>query len=157
MIPVVLMSKVAIVLIVILVVILIALGILAFWGSKQQKKAEDAQQQIEASAQSMTIMVIDKKMLKMKDSGLPQVVIDNTPKLMRRTKVPIVKAKVGPRIMTLIADEKIFDMIPVKKEIKAMISGMYITSVKAIRGPALTPPPKKAGFFQRMRNKIMGS
>ena len=157
MIPVVLMSKVAIVLIVILVVILIALGILAFWGSKQQKKAEDAQQQIEASAQSMTIMVIDKKMLKMKDSGLPQVVIDNTPKLMRRTKVPIVKAKVGPRIMTLIADEKIFDLIPVKKEVKAMISGMYITSVKALRGPALTPPPKKPGFFQRMRNKIMGS
>ncbi len=43
------------------------------------------------------------------------MVIDQTPKLMRRTKMPIVKAKVGPRIMTLICDAAIFDQIPVKK------------------------------------------
>ncbi len=34
------------------------------------------------------------------------MVIDQTPKLMRRTKLPIVKAKVGPKITTLVADEK---------------------------------------------------
>ena len=74
---------------------------------------------------------------------------------MRRTKVPVVKAKVGPRIMTLIADDKIYDLIPVKQEIKAMVSGMYILSVRSLRGPALTAPPK-VGFFQRMKNKISG-
>jgi len=150
-----LMSTVSIVLIVILVVILIALGVLAFWGNKQQKKAESAQQQIDAAAQPMTMLVIDKKRLKMTESGLPKIVIDSTPKLMRRTKVPIVKAKVGPRIMTLIADDKIYDLIPVKQEVKAMVSGMYIVSVKSLRGPALTAPPK-VGFFQRMKNKISG-
>lgn len=155
MIPVALMSTVSIVLIVILVVILIALGVLAFWGNKQQKKAESAQQQIDAAAQPMTMLVIDKKRLKMTESGLPKIVIDSTPKLMRRTKVPIVKAKVGPRIMTLIADDKIYDLIPVKQEVKAMVSGMYIVSVKSLRGPALTVPPK-VGFFQRMKNKISG-
>ncbi|MDD3221826.1 MAG: hypothetical protein EOM34_07295 [Clostridia bacterium] len=149
------MSTVSIVLIVILVVILIALGVLAFWGNKQQKKAESAQQQIDAAAQPMTMLVIDKKRLKMTESGLPKIVIDSTPKLMRRTKVPIVKAKVGPRIMTLIADDKIYDLIPVKQEVKAMVSGMYIVSVKSLRGPALTAPPK-VGFFQRMKNKISG-
>lgn len=32
--------------------------------------------------------------MKLKDSGLPQIVIDNTPKYLRRSKVPVVKAKV---------------------------------------------------------------
>ncbi len=155
MIPVVLMSTVSIVLIVVLVVVLVALGVLAFWGNKQQKKAESAQQQIEAAAQPMTMLVIDKKKMKLTESGLPKIVIDSTPKLMRRTKVPVVKAKVGPRIMTLIADDKIYDLIPVKQEIKAMVSGMYILSVRSLRGPALTAPPK-VGFFQRMKNKISG-
>ena len=155
MIPVVLMSTVSIVLIVVLVVVLVALGVLAFWGNKQQKKAESAQQQIEAAAQPMTMLVIDKKKMKLTESGLPKIVIDSTPKLMRRTKVPVVKAKVGPRIMTLIADDKIYDLIPVKQDIKAMVSGMYILSVKSLRGPALTAPPK-VGFFQRMKNKVSG-
>ena len=155
MIPVVLMSTVSIVLIVVLVVVLVALGVLAFWGNKQQKKAESAQQQIEAAAQPMTMLVIDKKKMKLTESGLPKIVIDSTPKLMRRTKVPVVKAKVGPRIMTLIADDKIYDLIPVRQEIKAMVSGMYILSVRSLRGPALTAPPK-VGFFQRMKNKISG-
>ena len=155
MIPVVLMSTVSIVLIVVLVVVLVALGVLAFWGNKQQKKAESAQQQIEAAAQPMTMLVIDKKKMKLTESGLPKIVIDSTPKLMRRTKVPVVKAKVGPRIMTLIADDKIYDLIPVKQEIKAIVSGMYILSVKSLRGPALTAPPK-VGFFQRMKNKVSG-
>ena len=35
------------------------------------------------------------------------MVIDQTPKMMRRTKLPIVKAKIGPKISILIADEKI--------------------------------------------------
>lgn len=46
------------------------------------------------------------------------MVIDQTPKLMRRSKLPIVKAKIGPKIMSLVADESIYDLIPVKKKSK---------------------------------------
>ena len=97
------------------------------------------------------MLVIDKKRMPLKDSGLPQMVIDQTPKLMRRSKLPIVKAKVGPKINILIADEKVFDLIPVKKEIKAEVSGLYIVGVKGIRGSLVTPEPKKKGFFARFR------
>ena len=31
--------------------------------------------------------------------------------------------------MSLISEEKIFDSIPVKKEVKAVVSGIYITDV----------------------------
>lgn len=71
------------------------------------------------------------------------MVIDQTPKLMRRSKLPIVKAKVGPKISILIADEKVSDLIPVKKEIKAEVSGLYIVGVKGIRGSLETPQKKK--------------
>ena len=149
------MSTSTIVLIVILVVVIAALVFLTWWGNKQQKKAESAQQQMEASAQPMTMLVIDKKIMKLTESGLPKIVIDSAPKLYRRSKIPVVKAKIGPRIMTLTADEKVYDMIPVRQEVKAMVSGIYILSVKSLRGPALTAPAKLT-FMQKVKRKFTG-
>lgn len=143
------------ILLIILVILIIALVVLYFTGRKMQKKQEESQAQIEASKQQVSMLIIDKKRLPLKESGLPQMVIDQTPKLMRRSKLPIVKAKVGPKIMTLVADEKIFDLIPVKKEVKAMVSGIYIVGVRGVRGP-LEAPPEKLGFFKRMKKKISG-
>lgn len=85
-------------LLIILIVIIVALIVLYFFGKKAKKKQEAQQEQIEASKQQISMLVIDKKRLPLKQSGLPQMVIDQTPKLMRRTKLPIVKAKIGPRI-----------------------------------------------------------
>ena len=67
-------------------------------------------------------------------------------------KMPFVKAKVGPRIMTLIADPKVYEILPVKKEVKAVVSGIYITEIKSVRGGAIPAPPKKKGFFARFKS-----
>ena len=112
------------VLLIILVILIAVLVALYFLGKRAQKKQDENQAQIEAAKQTVNMLIIDKKRLRIKESGLPQMVIDQTPKLMRRTKLPIVKAKIGPRIMTMVADEKIFDLIPLKKEVKATISGI---------------------------------
>ena len=124
------MNTLSIVLLVILAVLIIAIVVLYFLGKKAQKKQDAQQAQIDAMKQTVSMLIIDKKRLKMKDSGLPQMVIDQTPKLMRGSKLPIVKAKVGPQVMSLVCDEKIFDSVPVKKEVKAVVSGIYITEVK---------------------------
>ncbi|MGN0399175.1 MAG: hypothetical protein ACI4EO_03515 [Blautia sp.] len=142
------------ILLIILVVLIAILAVLYFLGKRAQKKQEEQQAQIEAAKQTMHMLIIDKKRLPIKQSGLPQMVIDQTPRLMRRSKLPIVKAKVGPKIVTLVADEQVFDLIPVKKEVKADVSGIYITGVKGVRGSLVTPP-KKQGFFKRMRTKAM--
>jgi len=147
------MSTFLIVLLIILAVLVVALVALYFFGKKAEKKQAAQKEQMEAAQQTVSMLVIDKKRLKIKESGLPQMVIDQTPKLMRGSKLPIVKAKVGPRIMTLVCDEKIFDLIPIKKEVKAVVSGIYITSVKGVRG-ALEAPKKKEGFFKRMAGKV---
>ena len=122
---------------IVLIVLLIVLVVLYFLGKKAQKKQEAQQEQMEAAKQTITMLIIDKKRMPIKESGLPQMVIDQTPKLMRRSKLPIVKAKIGPKIMSLVADESIYDLIPVKKEVKAEVSGIYILNVRGLRGALL--------------------
>lgn len=143
-------STLTIVLIVITVVLLAAIVALYFLGKKAQAKQADQQAQIDAMKQTVSMLIIDKKRVKIKESGLPQAVIDQTPKYLRGSKLPIVKAKAGPQIVTLVCDEKIFDQVPVKKEVKATVSGIYITGVKGVRG-ALETPEKKKGFFARFK------
>lgn len=143
------MSTLSIVLLVILAILVIAVIVLYFLGKKAQKKQAQQQQQIDAMKQTVSMLIIDKKRMKMKESGLPQSVIEQTPKVFRRTKLPIVKAKVGPQILSLVSEEKIFDSIPVKKEVKAVVSGIYITEVKGLHGKPIQTEKKKKGFFKR--------
>ena len=143
------------ILLIVLAAVAAVIIVLVILGKRAQKKQEAQQEQIEAAKQVMSMLIIDKKMLPIKQSGLPQMVIDQTPKLMRRSKLPIVKAKVGPRIMTLVADSKVYELIPVKKEVKAVVSGIYIMDVKGIRGP-LETPPKKLKFWARQKARFTG-
>ena len=143
------MNPVLITLIVVAVVLAAAAVALYFFGKRAQKKQAEQQEQLDAMKQTVTMLIIDKKRMKIKESGLPQSVIDQTPKLMRNQKLPIVKVKIGPQIMNLISDEKIFDSIPLKKEVKATVSGMYIMGVKGLHGKTEVAPPKKKGFFKR--------
>ena len=147
------MSPVTITLLVITVVLIIGIVVLYFLGKRAQKKQDEQQAQIEAMKQRVSMLIIDKKRMKIKDSGLSQAVIQQTPRLLRGSKLPIVKAKVGPQIMTLVSDEKIYDMIPTKKEVKATVSGIYITDVKGLHGKPLPVPQKKKGFFKRAVEK----
>lgn len=146
------MSTVTIVLLVILVILIIAVVALYFLGKRIQKKQAEQEEMIAASAQQMSMLIIDKARMRLRDANLPAVVMEQTPKYLRRSKVPIVKAKVGPKIMTLMCDEKVFELIPVRKEVKATVSGIYITAVRGVRG-SLEAPKKKKGFFARLRDK----
>ena len=148
------MKPIGIVLLVIAIILVAAMIVLYFLGKKAQKKKEEQDEQMKAAAQTVTMLIIDKKRMKMKDAGLPSQVMEQANKFMQRAKLPIVKAKVGPRVMTLIADEQIYDDIPVKKEVKAVISGIYITDVKGIRGSLNQPTGKKKGTFKAWVEKM---
>ena len=147
------MSTVTIVLLVIAIILVIAVIGLYFLGKKAEKKKAEQDEQIAAAAQTITMLIIDKKKMRLNEAGLPAAVVEQTPKLMRRSKLPIVKAKAGPKVMTLICDAAIFDRIPVKKEVKAIVSGLYITGVKGLHGPIDTSEPKKKGFWAKVKAK----
>ena len=116
------MPKFAIVLLTILIIMIIALIVLYFVGKRAQKKKEEQDAQIAAAAQTISMLIIDKKKMRLKDSGLPANVIAQTPKMLRRSKLPIV-------------------------------SGLYITAVKGMRGPIEVPAKKKKGFMAKLKEK----
>ena len=134
------------ILLIVAAVIGIIVAVLYFLGKKAQKRQAEQQEMLQANKQTVSMLIIDKKRMRIKDSGLPQMVIDQTPKMMRRSKLPIVKAKIGPQIMSLICDEKIFDYVPVKKEVKAVVSGIYVLDVKGLHGKTEITPVKKSCF-----------
>ncbi|MBE5934832.1 MAG: hypothetical protein E7262_03480 [Lachnospiraceae bacterium] len=142
-------AKVALIVVAVLVVLLIVLVIV---GRNLQKKQEASSGQMEAMAQTMSMLVIDKKMMKLKDANLPKIVLEQTPKYLRGSKVPVVKVKAGPNIMNLISDAKIFDQIPIKTEIKAKVSGIYIMEILGSRGK-VKEEPKKKGFLDRFKKE----
>ena len=146
-------------LIVTLIVLAVLIGgliALSIYGKKLQAKSEASQAELRAGAQTISILVIDKKRMKLTGAGFPQIVVDQTPKYLRRAKVPVVKAKIGPKVASLMCEEKIFDLIPVKKEVKAVMNGIYIIDVKGMRGGLDTKPEKKK-FFARLKDKAQNA
>ncbi len=121
------------IMLIIMAVALIILFVLYKVGTKLQNKQMAQKEQMAEAAQPMTMLVIDKKYLPMKDAGLPKIVMEQTPKRYQKAKLPIVKAKVGPQIINFICDDAIYDDVPTKGEVKAMVSGIYILSVKSVR------------------------
>lgn len=142
-----------IVTLIIVLVIVAALVALYIFGSKMQKKQEKAQADMMMGAQTYSILVIDKKKMKLKEAGFPNVVLEQTPKYLRNSKVPVVKAKIGPKVMSLMCEPKVFDLIPVKKEVKAVMNGIYIIDVKGMRG-GLAEKPVKLSFTQKIKAKL---
>lgn len=143
------MSPALIVFLVILVVLTIAIVALTILGKKAQKRQAEQDAQMEAAKQTISMLVIDKKRMRLNEAGLPSVVMENTPKLLRRSKLPILKVKVGPQIMNLVCKEDIFESVPVKKEVKADVSGIYVIGVRGIRGGKEAVQEKK-GFWKNL-------
>ena len=145
-----------IVALIILAVLIIALVVLSIIGRRLERKQAEQQVQIDAAKQNVTLLIIDKKRLPLKNAGLPDAVVESAPRLLRGSKMPIVKVKYGPKVMNMVADEKIFDLIPVKKEVRATVSGIYITDVRGLHGSVEVPQTtKKKGIFSRLRGKAV--
>ena len=58
------------VLLVILIIVAVAMAVLYFMGRKLEKRQVEQQNLLQAAAQTVTMLVIDKKKLKIKDSNL---------------------------------------------------------------------------------------
>ena len=147
----------------ILAVVLVAFIVLMIVGTRLQKKANSQQEALANAAQTVSMLIIDKKKLKITEANLPKVVTDQAPKYARRARFPIVKARVvggGSKPMNLIADAAVFDILPVGKECKVVVSGIYITEIKSVRGGVIPAPPKKkglAGLMQKASKSAKGT
>ena len=127
------------ILIIVLVIVIIALGILYYFNRKNMGKMIQAQ-----------IFVIDKKIEKPSPTNMTKAVYEQMPKMARMRKMPLVKAKVGPQIVNLMCDKSVYEIIPVKKNVKVELAGIYIVKVK---GTNLANKKKKT-FGEKMSLKV---
>lgn len=142
----------------ILAIITLVLGIagtaLYIVGSKRLAQQEESKAQLESAKQTVSMFIISKKKMKLKDAGLPSAALESVGRLARNQKVPILKVKVGPQIMNLICEPEIFDSVPEKKEVKATVAGLYVTWVKGLHGnKGVKAPEEKKGFWKRTLEK----
>lgn len=147
------MSTPMIIMLIVLVVLIGVCVALYFFGKKAQKKQAEQQQQMDAVAQTVSMLIIDKKKMKLKDAGLPAVVLENTPKYLRRSKVPVVKAKVGPKVMTLMCGCKGFRSSSGEERSESRCKWYYITGIKSVRGGLDIPEKKKKKRFFSKKEK----
>ena len=126
------------VLLVLLSIAAVALVVMYFVGRRLQEKQAASQPAFDAAKQLVTMLPIDKKKVRLKEAGFPKLVWEQTPFYLRWMKVPVVKAKVGPKIITMMADETAFQQLPLKQECKVIVSGIYIVEVKGRSAPSWT-------------------
>ena len=134
--------------IVIAVIAVILVG-LYFWGRKLQTKYDEQQQLISDNKQAVTLFVIDKKKDHLTNLKLPKQMKDQLPWMYKKRKMPVVIAKIGPQIQTLLCDQRIYDSLPTKKQVKVELAGILIVNVLSGK----LPETKKKGFFAKMADK----
>ena len=143
-----------------LIIVAAVIGLTLFFlyrkGKKMQAEQAEQMEQMEAAKQTVSLLVIDKKKSTLKAAGFPQVVLDSLPRLAKGRKFPVVKGKVGPKIMTFITEKSVYEQIPLKKEIKADVSGLYIVGVRGIRGNLESKGKKKKGKLESLLEKGRG-
>jgi hypothetical protein len=115
-----------IIILAVIIVLVIAFKILK---KRMLKRAADQKALVDQHKVTTSIFVIDKKKAKLADTRLPKTVIDQIPTLYKFRKMPIVTAKVGPQIVTLLCEENVFKKIPEKKNVRVDLAGIFIVSI----------------------------
>jgi len=146
-------------LLIVSIIAVVGVTIFYFLQKWAGKKAAQQQEMVETHKQSVSIYVIDKKKDRITNANLPKAMMDQVPRMAKIVKTPLVKAKIGPQIMTLIADAAVFDALPVKKTVTVELAGAYIVSMKGQRTKKEMEDMRKArkgsgsegGFLSRFR------
>ena len=139
----------------ILIVIAIIFAILYFVGKKMQKKQAANAHLIQQNKQIISALIIDKKRTKITEANMPKSVMDEVPKRMRFQKVPLVKIKVGPLIITMFTDKNTFEALPVKKIVKLEVSGGYILGYTTQKkGEKKVEFERKLTWREKLANKL---
>lgn len=146
------MSSGDIILLVFLAIGLIIVGFY-FLNKWAYKRMDNQQSIIERTKTPATIYVIDKKKDKITNVNMPKVVIDQMPKIYKLVKMRFVQAKIGPQIMTLMCDKKVYQALPVKKNVKVELAGIYIISMKGMKSDKEIKEAKKAKKLKEKEEK----
>ena len=132
--------------IILAVVVVIVIAVMYHFGKKNYAKNLEAQSFINQYKTVTPILVIDKRFEKPTPHNLPKNIYEKLPKTAHIRTMPIVKAKVGPQILTLMCDKNIYDVLAVKKTVKVELAGIYISKIVGMN----IEDKKKKSFGQKV-------
>lgn len=121
------------ILFIVAIVILVLGVVIYFLNSWASKKSAQQNEMVSQHKQTVSIYVIDKKKDKITNANLPKAMADQVPRLGRMMKMPLVKVKVGPQIMTMVCEAETFKVLPVKKTVTVEVAGAYIVGMKGMK------------------------
>ena len=131
-----------------IIIILIAIAVIyIFYQKNVGRKSDETKELIQKTKQELTVFVIDKKFERPTPENTSAAVYEKIKGLNKTRKIGIIRGKVGPRIYSFMCSKDVYNVIPVKKSVKVMASGLYIISVVGIN---LADKKKKS-----MREKMM--
>ena len=111
-------------------VIAVLVGIWFFIKKVVKKKVGQQEDLVSQHKVATSILVLNKRRDKVTNASMPKAVMDQIPKIYKVKKVPLVRAKIGPQVMDLLCDEKIFDKLPEKKTVTVELAGIFIAGIK---------------------------
>lgn len=117
------------VLIIVAVIVGIAVVALYMFNKKSTRRMIQAQDFIDQNRMTTQIFVIDKRQEKPTVNNLPKAVVEQMPRYAKMRKVNLVRAKVGPQIVTLLCDKPVYNALTAKKTVKVDIAGLYIVGI----------------------------
>ena len=114
------------------IIVTVAILGAGWYFTRKKLKAQQAEQarMVKQYKQTISVFVIEKKMGKISDGKFPKEVLAEVPKYLRWRKMPLVKVKAGPQIISLTCDKKVYERLPINKTIKADIAGIYLASFR---------------------------
>lgn len=138
---------------IIIIALIVVAALLAgayYLNKKTMRRMIQAQDFIDQNRMTVQAFIIDKKQEKPSATNLPKAVFDQLPKMAKMRKANLVKAKIGPQIVTLMCDKPVYEVLPVKKSLKVDIAGMYIVSVTGMN----LADKKKKSFTEKMTTRM---
>ena len=95
-----------------------------------RKRMDEQESMVNQHKITTTILVLEKRKDKVANANIPKNIVEQIPRLYKMRKMPIVKAKIGPQIMDLMCEEKVYDQLPVRKSVKVELAGIFIAGIK---------------------------
>ena len=115
-------------------ILVVIVGVVIYFLNRWAgKRAAQQQEMVAQHKQTATIYVIDKKKDKITNANLPKAMAEQVPRMSKLMKVPLVKAKIGTQILTLIAEGAVYDALPIKKTVTVELAGLYIVGMKGMK------------------------
>ena len=118
----------------IIAIVVLVIGFVFYFVNKWVgRRAAQQQDLVQQHKQTMSIYVIDKKKDKITNANLPKAMTSQLPRTSKLFKMPLVKAKIGAQIMTLVCDNDVFNALPLKKTVSVEMAGVYIVGMKGMK------------------------